>query len=72
MAYTNTNVIDRYPVGMAYVPWQAFGEPFNPEMGFLHGTLFPALNLPFLCGNPACNNRTRNRTMPQNPRGGRP
>ena len=59
------------PVGMAYVPWQAFGEPFAPEVGMAHGTLFPDLSLPFLCVNPACGNRPRSMGMQQNMRGGR-
>ena len=69
--------MENFPVGMTYVPWQLFGEPYSPEIGFLHGTLFPSLNLPFLCGNPACGNRPRQMVMPAGPgmqhmRGGRP
>lgn len=44
-----------FPVGMAYVPWQNFQEVYPLEHAFHEGTLFPCLNLEFLCGNPACN-----------------
>lgn len=46
--------IDQYPVAMAYVPWQQFGETYPFEHGFHRGTIFPELDLPFLCANPAC------------------
>lgn len=59
------------PVGMAYVPWQSFGEPFAPEMGMAHGTLFPSLSLPFLCANPACGRLPHGMGLQQNMRGGR-
>lgn len=46
--------IDQYPLAMAYVPWQQFGEVYPLDHGFHRGTIFPELDLPFLCANPAC------------------
>ena len=40
--------IDQYPVAMAYVPWQKYGETFDLEKGFHTGTIFPELDLPFM------------------------
>lgn len=36
-----------YPIAMAYVPWQRWGEVYDPEKALCRGTLFPALDLPF-------------------------
>lgn len=36
-----------YPIAMAYVPWQRWGEVYEPEKALCRGTLFPALDLPF-------------------------
>lgn len=49
--------IDQYPLAMAYVPWQEFGEVYPLERGFQAGTIFPCLDLPFLCASQACNRR---------------
>ena len=35
------------PPGMAYVPFQQWGELYNAEKGFCRGTMFPVLDLPF-------------------------
>ncbi len=35
------------PVGMAYVPFQSWGEINSPEKAFSSGTLFPELCFPF-------------------------
>lgn len=35
-------------VGMAYVPWQRWQQPYDYEKGFEVGTIFPDLDLPFL------------------------
>lgn len=35
-------------VGMAYVPWQKWQQPYDYEKGFQAGTIFPDLDLPFL------------------------
>lgn len=48
---------ERYPryesvkdmtVAMAYVPWQQFGEVYEPDKGLKIGTIFPELNKPFI------------------------
>ena len=39
---------DKFPVGMAYVPWQQFDTICdNLEEGFRIGTIFPELHKPF-------------------------
>ncbi len=41
-------IIDNeYPIAMAYVPWQHWGETYDAENALANGTLFPELNLPF-------------------------
>jgi len=40
-------------LAMAYVPMQKFEELYNPEVGFDRGTVFCALDLPYL-GTPVC------------------
>jgi len=40
-----------YPVvAMAYVPFQQWGETYEPAKGLERGTIFPDLDKPFLCG----------------------
>ena len=34
-------------VAMAYVPWQNFGEVYEPDKALRIGTVFPELNKPF-------------------------
>lgn len=42
------NNIDRFPIAMAYVPWQKFDKMYDDlEKAFHHGTIFPELNKPF-------------------------
>lgn len=36
------------PVAMAYVSWQNWETPYNPESALCRGTIFPSLDLPFL------------------------
>ena len=36
------------PLAMAYVPFQKFGEVYEPEVAFNMGTLYKELNKPFL------------------------
>ena len=43
----------RFPIGMAYVPVQRWQQPYSLEAGFVRGTIFPALDLPFMMGG-AC------------------
>lgn len=39
----------RFPVVMAYVPWQQWGERYDAECGLMQGTIFKDLNKIF-CG----------------------
>gem|GEM_PF-1742330 len=38
------------PLAMAYVPWQVWQDTYDMEKGFMIGTIFPELDLPFLGG----------------------
>lgn len=38
-----------FPVVMAYVPWQQWGDLYDPECGLMQGTIFKELNFIF-CG----------------------
>lgn len=42
--------MERFPVGMGYVPIQTWETPMHLEQSFLHGTIFPSLDYPFLMG----------------------
>ena len=42
--------VSRFPVGMGYVPMQNWQQPYCYREGFHRGTIFPELDLPFLCG----------------------
>lgn len=35
-------------VGMAYVPWQRWGDLYEPGKALQCGTLFAVLNMPFI------------------------
>ena len=35
-------------LAMAFVPAQEFGTPYDPTLAFSRGTIFPALDKPFL------------------------
>lgn len=40
--------VDKFPVGMAYVPWQRFEGIYEDlDKAFCIGTIFPELNKPF-------------------------
>ncbi|MEA5011204.1 MAG: spore coat associated protein CotJA [Angelakisella sp.] len=39
---------DRFPVAMAYVPWQYWTNTYPLEKALQRGTLFPELDKPFL------------------------
>ena len=41
---------EKTPVAMAYVPFQQFGNMYEPEKGFEVGTMFPDLDKPFWGG----------------------
>lgn len=46
--YTLDEYFDRYPIAMAYVPWQHLTRIYeNLEEAFHVGTIFPELNKPF-------------------------
>ncbi|MCM1325277.1 MAG: spore coat associated protein CotJA [Bacteroidales bacterium] len=39
---------DKYPLAMAYVPWQRFDKMYDDlEKAYHCGTIFPELNKPF-------------------------
>ncbi|MDE6005195.1 MAG: spore coat associated protein CotJA [Oscillospiraceae bacterium] len=38
---------DVTPVGMAYVPYQLWGDIYDSKTGFQQGTMFPVLDMPF-------------------------
>lgn len=44
------------PPGMAYVPYQQWGEIYESDRGLRQGTMFPVLDYPFYGG--ACNEKT--------------
>lgn len=42
---------DRFPVAMAYVPWQVFDKMYEDlDQAYCTGTIFPELNKPFTGG----------------------
>ena len=44
----NDKNIDKFPIGMAYVPWQKFEKLYDDlEKAYCNGTIFPELNKPF-------------------------
>lgn len=46
--YNFDEYFDRYPVAMAYVPWQHMSKIYdNLEEAFSIGTIFPELDKPF-------------------------
>ena len=38
---------EKWALAMAYVPWQSWETPFEPDTALEHGSLFSALVLPF-------------------------
>ena len=47
-AFDNT-YLGRLPLAMAYVPFQQWGNIYEPYRALQRGTIFPELDLPF-CG----------------------
>ena len=45
--YEQAETIDRFPIGMAYVPWQTFQNIYDPERALDAGTMFVELDKPF-------------------------
>lgn len=39
-----------YPLASVYAPLQDFDEVYDCETGLTRGTIFPGLDLPFICG----------------------
>jgi len=52
-----TDAFSHMPLAMAYVPWQTYGDVYPLDHGFHAGTIFPCLDMPFQCANPACGRR---------------
>ncbi len=44
-----TQLGNEFPPVMAYVPWQQWGELYDPDCGLMQGTIFKDLNYIF-CG----------------------
>lgn len=40
----------QFPVGMGYIPWQAWGQTYPLDRALQVGTIFPDLDYPFLYG----------------------
>jgi len=36
------------PLAMAFVAFQQWETPYEPEVGFMRGTIFPGLDKPFI------------------------
>lgn len=46
--YYQDTTNDRFPVGMAYIPWQKIDKIYESlSEAFCEGTLFPELNRPY-------------------------
>lgn len=46
--YKFEDLIEKFPIGMAYVPWQQLDHIYeNLEEAYHVGTIFPELNKPF-------------------------
>lgn len=45
---------EKTPIGMAYVPYQQWGEIYDAKEGFNRGTMFPELDYPFKGGDCSC------------------
>lgn len=43
--------LNTFPLGNSYVPMQPWCRLYTPSNGFCRGTLFEALDYPFLCTN---------------------
>ena len=41
-------LLEEQPLGMAYVPWQSFGEMYPMQQGLNRGTMFPCLDFDFM------------------------
>ena len=50
----NCGDLDRFPIAMAYVPWQTFENVMEGECALRHGTIFEDLVFPFVGAQAAC------------------
>lgn len=41
------DALGQFPIAMAYVPWQRFGQTYDLCKAFHAGTIFPELDKPF-------------------------
>ena len=48
--YENDNMYECGIIGICYVPMQKWEQIYDEDTAFSTGTIFPALNLPFLGG----------------------
>lgn len=47
--HLDNNNIDKFPLTMAYVPWQKFDRLYDDlEKAYKNGTIFPELDKPFM------------------------
>lgn len=47
--HNSMDALGHFPLAMAYVPWQRFGQTYDLSKALAVGTIFPELNKPF-CG----------------------
>ena len=47
--YYSMDGLGQFPLAMAYVPWQRFGQTYELSKALCTGTIFPELDKPF-CG----------------------
>ena len=47
---TVTGPVENYPIAMGYVPMQQWRQTYSIDDGFMRGTIFPELDLPFVMG----------------------
>lgn len=47
---TSAGGMEQYAVGMGYVPWQQWQQPYPLDRAFRRGTIFPDLDLSFTRG----------------------
>ena len=47
--YYSMDALGQFPIAMAYVPWQRFGQTYDLSKALCVGTIFPELDKPF-CG----------------------
>ena len=47
--HNSMDALGQFPIAMAYVPWQRFGQTYDLSKALCAGTIFPELDKPF-CG----------------------